>query len=153
MLQLRLILSVLMLLSIPATAQELLAPNPLYLPKHVVEIQLNSLQQNDFPSPDFGIAQTWAFAHPDNKRVTGPLARFAAMIKGPGYYLMIGHREHTIKPVVQTADHALFAVSIIAATGQSASFKWGVSKVLSGVHSGSWMTTTVSPPLSAKDAI
>ncbi len=153
MFQLGLTLPVLLLLAMPAAAQELLAPNPSFAPRRVVEIQIQSLQQNDVPSPDFGIAQTWAFAHPDNKRFTGPLARFAAMIKGPSYRMMLGHREHTIRLVVQTDDYTLFAVSIITAAEQRASFRWEVSKVRSGVLSGSWMTTAVSPPLRAKDAI
>ena len=80
---LRFTLPVLFLLAMPATAQELLTPDPIRQPESVVEIQLQSLQKNDVPVPDTGIAQTWAFAHPDNKRVTGPLERFAWMIKSP----------------------------------------------------------------------
>ena len=144
---LRFTLPVLFLLAMPATAQELLTPDPNLPPKSVVEIQLQSLQNNDVPIPDTGIAQTWAFAHPDNKRVTGPLERFTRMIKGPDYRNMLDHQEHIIKPVVQTDDYALFAVTIITADDQKMSFKWEVKKVKTGEFSGSWMTIAVSPPL------
>ena len=144
---LRFTLPVLFLLAMPATAQELLTPDPNLPPKSVVEIQLQSLQNNDVPIPDTGIAQTWAFAHPDNKRVTGPLERFARMIKSPDYRNMLDHQEHIIKPVVQTDDYALFAVTIITADDQKMSFKWEVKKVKTGEFSGSWMTIAVSPPL------
>ena len=144
---LRFTLPVLFLLAVPATAQELLTPDPIRQPESVVEIQLQSLQKNDVPVPDTGIAQTWAFAHPDNKRVTGPLERFAWMIKGPDYRNMLDHQEHIIKPVVQTDDYALFAVTIITADDQKMSFKWEVKKVKTGEFSGSWMTIVVSPPL------
>ena len=149
---LRFTLPVLFLLAVPATAQELLTPDPIRQPESVVEIQLQSLQKNDVPVPDTGIAQTWAFAHTDNKRVTGPLERFAWMIKSPDYRNMLDHQEHIIKPVVQTDDYALFAVTIITADDQKMSFKWEVKKVKTGEFSGSWMTTSVSSPLRAGDS-
>ena len=153
MLKLPLTLLVLFLLVLPATAQELLKPDPSIRPERVIEIQLQALQQNDKPLPDFGIAQTWTFAHPSNKRMTGPLERFAAMIKGPNYQMMINHREHTIKSVVLTENYALFDVSITTESKLRASFKWEVSKVKFGTYQGSWMTTAVSPPMQAKGAI
>ena len=145
-------LPVLFLLAVPATAQELLTPDPIRQPESVVEIQLQSLQKNDVPVPDTGIAQTWAFAHPDNKRVTGPLERFTRMIKGPDYRNMIDHQEHIVETVVQTDDYALFAVTIITADDQRMSFKWEVMKVQVGEFAGSWMTISVSPPLRARDS-
>jgi len=140
------------LFAAPTLSQELVAPNPAIEPKQVVEIQLQSLQRNDDPTPDFGIAQTWAFAHPFNKRVTGPLERFAMMIKSAHYRNMINHKSHKIEPVVATDDRALFAVSIRTIDDQVMSFQWEVHKVSNGVHTGAWMTTTVSPPLRDGDA-
>lgn len=136
----------------PAVA-ELLQPDPDLSPQHVVEIQLRSLQQNDSPTPDAGIQQTWAFAHPDNKRLTGPLERFAVMIKGPNYKLLLKLREYRIEKVVRTENRALFNVSIVTAAGQRAAFQWEVAKVEAGVHAGAWMTIGVSPPLRSGDAI
>ena len=52
---------------------ELLKPNESILPSEVVKIQLTGLQKNDLNFKDSGIEQTWNFAHPNNKRVTGPL--------------------------------------------------------------------------------
>ena len=144
---------VLLLVAIPTIARDLLEPDPSLPPERVVKIQLQSLQRNDVPTPDAGIAQTWAFAHPDNKRVTGPLERFTQMIKGPSYRMLLGHREHTIEPVVRTGDSASFAVKIVTAAGRRVSYQWKLSKVRSGAFAGSWMTVNVSPPLRAGDAI
>ena len=58
----------------PSFATELV-PDPALSPAEVIAIQLSALQANDTPGPDAGIAQTFAFAHPDNRRVTGPLPR------------------------------------------------------------------------------
>jgi len=142
----------LLALARPAVA-ELLRPSPDLSPQRVVEIQLRSLQRNDSPTPDSGIEQTWAFAHPDNKRLTGPLERFALMIKGPHYKLLLKLRAYRIEKIVRTESRAIFNVSIVTAMGQRASFQWEVAKVETGVHAGAWMTVGVSPPLRSGDAI
>ena len=46
-------------------------PNDKFSPQEVVEIQLTSLQNNSINN--LGIYQCWLFAHPDNKKYTGPL--------------------------------------------------------------------------------
>ena len=122
-------------------------------PERVVEIQLRALQQNDAPSSEFGIAQTWAFAHPNNKRMTGPLERFKAMIKGPRYRMMLNHREHKIKPVVVTEGYALFDVFIVTESELEASFQMGGVQSNFGNYQGCWMTIAVSPPIQAKFCI
>ena len=75
---------------------ELLKPNSTISPKEVIKIQLSGLQQNDLEYKDSGIEQTWKFAHPNNKRVTGPLSNFKMMIKSDSYGMMINHLSHTI---------------------------------------------------------
>ena len=137
---------------VPATA-ELLQPEPGLPPERVVEIQLRSLQRNDVPTPDTGIKQTWLFAHPDNKRLTGPLARFTEMIKGPHYRMLLGHRSFSLTPIVRTETVAIFSVSVLTASGETVVFDWQVTKVESGQFAGAWMTLGVSPPLRTKDAI
>lgn len=138
---------------ISPSAADLMQPSPDLSPQRVVEIQLQSLQRNDSPKPDAGIERTWVFAHPENKRLTGPLDRFATMIKGPHYKLLLKLREYRIDKIVRTERRALFNVSIVTAKGQRASFQWEVAKVEAGVHAGAWMTIGVSPPLRSGDAI
>ena len=50
-------------------------PNISLKPIDVISIQLNSLQRNNIPFKDAGIEQVWEFAHPNNKRVTGPFRK------------------------------------------------------------------------------
>jgi hypothetical protein len=77
------------------------------------------LQANDAPVSDAAIAQTWAFAHPDNKRMTGPLPRFTQMIKGPQYRILLNHRSHEVKEVARTDLQAVFAVPLPRTTRKS----------------------------------
>lgn len=138
--------------ALPA-AGETREPHPGLAPQAVVEIQLRALQRNDDPVPDAGIARTWAFAHPDNKRMTGPLHRFTAMLKGPQYGMLLNHRAYRVEPVYRTAGLAVFRVRVVSADGTPVSLEWRVALVREGPYAGAWMTVGVSPPLRARDAI
>ena len=122
-------------------------------PRDVIEIQLRALQRNDTPTTDAGIAQTWAFSHPDNRQITGPLERFAAMLKGPNYRMLLDHRSHQIERVVRTPVMAIFRVRLVAANRTQVSVKWQVTKVERGVFAGAWMIIGVSPPLRPRDVV
>jgi hypothetical protein len=142
----------LLLVAAPARAADLLGPDPALSPAEVVEIQLGALQTND-AATDAGIAQTFAFAHPDNKRVTGPLPRFAQMIKGPQYRMLLNHRAHQIKEVSRTDKEVVFAVTVTSGTGEVVGYHWSVAKVERGETAGAWMTVSVSPPVAVGQAI
>ena len=139
-------------LAAPAWAADLRAPDPALSPAEVVAIQLNALQGNEADT-DAGITQTWAFAHPDNKRMTGPLPRFAQMIKGPQYRMLLNHRSHHVEEVSRTNDEAVFGVAVTTPTGDVVGYRWTVAKVMGGEHAGAWMTISVSPPVPAGQAI
>ncbi len=145
------ILIVLVLLNGKVLASDLLEPHPDLSPSDVVAIQLTALKNNDQPTDDFGIVQTWAFAHPDNKAVTGPLERFAAMIRSPGYGILINHLEHKIQPVVMSDDYAMLTVTILTTAGQHVAYRWELRKVEDGNLKGAWMTTSVSAPMQVQD--
>jgi Domain of unknown function (DUF4864) len=136
----------------PARAADLPAPDAALSPAEVVAIQLSALQANE-AATDAGIAQTWAFAHPDNKRMTGPLPRFAQMIKGPLYRMLLNHRAHTITEVARADDQVVFAVTVTSGAGEVVSYRWTVAKVAAGEHAGAWMTIAVSPPAPVGQAI
>ena len=65
-----------LLISISISKAELIKPKSSIVPSDVVKIQLTALQKNDLDYKDSGIEQTWNFAHPNNKKVTGPLNNF-----------------------------------------------------------------------------
>ena len=135
-----------LLISAPLASQERGQPDPSISPGDVVRIQLRALQSNDRPSPDAGIRTVWTFAHPANKRQTGPLSRFAAMIKGPGCRSLINHRHHQIKMLAKTDNRADFAVQVTAADGKVYFYIWQVAPVNQAGAMGVWMTIGVSPP-------
>ena len=127
---------------------ELLNPNSSISPKEVIKIQLSGLQQNDLDYKDSGIEQTWQFAHPNNKRVTGPLNNFKMMIKSDSYSMMINHLSHTITELGSSDKWAQFEVIILDKDKIYHKFNWQVEKYTSeGTLKDCWLTTMVSSPI------
>ena len=139
---------ILLLITISFSNAELLNPSSAITPKEVVKIQLSGLQQNDLEFKDSGIEQTWNFAHPNNKKVTGPLNNFKRMIKGASYQMMIDHLSHTITEVGITNKSAQFEVIILDKNKIYHKFNWQVEKFTSeGSLKDCWLTTMVSSPI------
>ena len=127
---------------------EILKPNSDIKPSEVVKIQLSGLQKNDLKFKDSGIEQTWNFAHPNNKKVTGPLSNFKRMIKGDSYQMMLDHLSHTIKELESNDKWAQFEVIILDKNKIYHKFNWQVEKyTLDDVLKDCWLTTKVSNPI------
>ena len=139
---------ILILFFISVSNAELLNPNSAISPKEVVKIQLSGLQQNDVDYKDSGIEQTWNFAHPNNKKVTGPLDNFKRMIKGDAYQMMINHLSHTITQLGSSEKWAQFEVIILDKDKIYHKFNWQVEKYTKdGELKDCWLTTMVSNPI------
>ena len=138
---------ILLLISISTSKADLLKPNNKIEPSEVVKIQLIGLQKNDLEFKDSGIEQTWNFAHPNNKKVTGPLPNFKRMIKGDAYQMMINHLSHTITQLGIDDNWAQFEVVILDKNKIYHKFNWQVEKyTLEGALKDCWLTTMVSNP-------
>ena len=130
------------LISISISKAELLKPNSQIKPAEVVKIQLSGLQKNDSSFKDSGIEQTWNFAHPNNKKVTGPLPNFKRMIKGDAYQMMLDHLSHTITELGSSDKWAQFEVVILDKNKIYHKFNWQVEKyTLDGLLKDCWLTT------------
>ena len=87
---------------------ELLKPSANLLAEEVISIQLTALQNNNYPYINFGIEQTWEFAHPSNKKYTGPLTNFINMMYSDSYSIMINHKNHNINLIEKDVNLSFF---------------------------------------------
>ena len=127
---------------------DLINPSTLIKPKEVIRIQLTGLMNNDNFFKDSGIEQTWNFAHPENKKNTGPLPNFKMMIKGKSYQMLLNHLSHTITELGSSDKWAQFEVIILDKNKIYHKFNWQVEKyTLDGALKDCWLTTTVSNPI------
>ena len=127
---------------------DLIKPRSDIKPAEVIKIQLNGLQKNDDNYKDSGIEQTWNFAHPNNKKNTGPLLNFKMMIKGRSYQMLLNHVSHTITEIGSSDKWAQFEVIILDKEKIYHKFNWQVEKYTEeGPLKDCWLTTMVSSPI------
>ena len=139
---------ILFFISISISKAEIIKPSSLIKPADVVKIQLSALQKNDLNFKDSGIEQTWNFAHPDNKKITGPLTNFKMMIKGNSYNMLLNHLSHKITELGSSDKWAQFEVIILDKDKTYHKFNWQVEKyTFEGPLKNCWLTTVVSSPI------
>ena len=139
---------VILSLLLSSSNAEILKPNSDIKPSEVVKTQLSGLQKNDLNYKDSGIEQTWEFAHPNNRSITGPLDRFKIMLKSKSYKILLDHLDHEVIEEKLTNSVALFEVRVLGVDKAYYSFKWQVEKFIKeGPLKDCWLTTMVSTPM------
>ena len=133
---------------------DLTKPNISLKPFDVLMIQLNSLQNNNVPYKDAGIEQTWKFAHPNNKAMTGPLEKFKQMIYSRSYKILLEHENNEITILKETNNRSVYKVYILSKEKKKYYYIWQIEKVRQeGGLKNCWMTTDVSTPEYLGDVI
>ena len=130
---------------------ELIKPNKKLDPYDVVKIQLVALKNND--EKDQGIKQTWLFAHPDNKKITGPYERFRIMIYGQQYKYLINHSSHKIKLITNSPNVYVYRIEILTDDKKLFFYEWHVKKGSDDNCKNCWYTSAVSLPVDQGNTI
>ena len=145
-----LILLILILLNTSVYA-ELTKPNKRLEPYDVVKIQLAALKNNN--KDDNGIKQTWLFAHPDNKKITGPYERFRIMIYGQQYKFLLNHSSHKINLITNSPNRFIYRIEILSDKKQLFFYEWHVQKGSEEKCKNCWFTSAVSIPVDQGNTI
>ena len=130
---------------------ELIKPNKKLDPFEVVKIQLEALKKND--KKDNGIMQTWLFAHPDNKKFTGPYERFRIMIYGKQYKYLLNHDSHKINLMSNSPNTYIYRVEILTEDKKLYFYEWHVQKGSDENCKNCWFTSAVSQPVDQGNTI
>ena len=130
---------------------EIINPNEKLSPYDVVKIQLEALKNNE--KNDEGIKQTWLFAHPENKKSTGPYERFRIMIYGAQYKSLLNHSSHKINLIMNTPNKHIFKIEILAKDKQLLFYEWHVQKATEENCNNCWFTSAVSMPVDQGNTI
>ncbi len=118
-------------------------PDPALSPSEVVGIVLRALQHNDDPHPNAGIETTFAFTSPANREETGPLERFALLVKNPAYRTMLDFRSVHRDAINVVGMRARQRVVIIGRSGERATYMFLLSKQRDEPYLNCWMTDGV----------
>ena len=92
----------------------------------VVKIQLEALKKNN--KLNDGIKQTWLFAHPDNKKFTGPYKRFEGMLLGQQYKILLNHSSHKINLISNSPNTFIYSVEVLDDNKKLFFYEWHVQK-------------------------
>ncbi len=130
---------------------ELIEPNKNLKPYDVLKIQLEALKNNS--KNDEGIKQTWLFAHPDNKKITGPYERFRIMIYGQQYKHLINHDSHKINLLSNSPNTFIYRIEILTEEKKLFFYEWHVQKGTDNNCVSCWFTTAVSQPMDQGNTI
>ncbi len=130
---------------------ELVVPSKKIKPYEVIKIQLEALKNND--EKDQGIKQTWLFAHPDNKKVTGPYDRFRIMIYGQQYKYLINHSSHKIRLITNNLKTYVYRIEILTNDKKLFFYEWHVKKGSDSNCNNCWFTSAVSIPVDQGNTI
>ena len=146
--------TIFILLNISVVSAELIKPSIEIEPAKVVNIQLSGLMKNDNPFKNHGIKQTWEFAHPANKKYTGPLPKFINLLQSESYKMLLNHLDNEITEVFKSINRYGFEVTILALDKKYYKFQWVVEKYYEdGPLKDCWLTTSVSNPISLGSSI
>ena len=118
-----------------------LSPDPSLGAADAVRIQMTALQRNTWN--DGGIRTTYRFTSPANKRVTGPYARFAQMIKSPPYRAMLNARHITYGEIRVFESEAVQEVSVTGPDGENITYVFILRRQSDSPFQGCWMTEAV----------
>ncbi len=126
--------------------------HPDLTPQEVVRIQVEALADND--ADNNGIARTFEFASPDNKRATGPLPRFIMLLNNPMYQGMLNHKRAIYGTMEIQGDTAQQTVTIVDQADNETTYLFTLSKQTAADYAGAWMTDSVLiiSPDSSQDA-
>ena len=119
----------------------------------VVKIQLTALKNNNKPKKNSGIKQTWIFAHPENKKYTGPYERFEKMLLGVQYSILLNHDSHKIKLVSNAPNKYIYNIELISKDKKMYFYEWHLEKTTIDECNSCWFTTIVSPPTNKGNTI
>ena len=130
---------------------QIIEPSKKLTPYDVVKTQLEALKKND--SSDNGIKQTWLFAHPNNKKFTGPYERFRIMLYGEQYKFLINHVSHQIELIMNTPEKFIYKVKVLANNKKLFFYEWHLEKGNDKKCIDCWFTTAVSIPIDQGNTI
>ena len=122
-------------------------PNDIFSPIEVIELQMTSLQTNSSMTNNAGIYQCWLFAHPENKKYTGPFSNFKKMIAYTSYKVLLNSIKFKIKLISKTDRIVKYSVIIDAFDNKRYKLEWILEKAkLNKDCKKCWMTTAVTQP-------
>ncbi|MEM7316534.1 MAG: hypothetical protein AAF497_25645 [Planctomycetota bacterium] len=119
---------------------DLTFPSPTIKPEDVVRIQVEAMRAE---SQGLGALQCYCFAAPSNRVVTGPVDRFAQLIRNPPYDSIGESETYSIGGAEIDGDISRTTVVVVGKDQQVRVFSWVLRKQVAVPYESCWMTVGV----------
>ena len=119
-------------------------PNTELTAYQILALQLKSLKNNKRLKQDRGIQQVFIFAHPENKKVTGPIDKFTQMLKSDTYSMFLDHDEAKVAVMHQDQFHEVYLIRVFKGK-ESRDFLWTLITYIDNNKIPYWYTVNVIP--------
>ncbi len=131
----------------PATYEDVTQPNSTLAPEDVVRLQIDALGR--FRDEPAAIFQCYCLASPENRQVTGPIRRFAAMVMHPDYRPLVMHEDVLIGTPIVDGDRAAVLATVVGVDRELSIYCFYLSRQSNEPDRGCWMTDSVLrvPPM------
>ena len=113
-------------------------------PEAVVKTVVDALRNNNSPMPNAGVFTAYRFASPENHALTGPYGRFLRLVKSPDFEPMLRAHSGELGAIEVTGDRAEQSLRIRLDGGQSAVYRFNLSRQKAGAFRGNWMVDGVA---------
>ena len=107
----------------------------------------------DSDDKDNGIKQTWLFAHPENKKMTGPYPRFRVMLYDVHYRILLNHYSHKIDLIMNTDNKFVYGVKVLSEEKKQFYYLWHMERGNDKNCKSCWFTSGVSMPTDQGNSI
>lgn len=128
--------------AVACTQRGVVGPSPALSPTEVVAAQLSALKHAS--ADNAGIARAFRFASPGNRRMTGPLPRFAHMIR-VHFPEMLTFERMAFGPLRVAGGRATQVVVLVQPDGSLHAYRYLLSRVTTDDCEGCWMIDGVVP--------
>ena len=106
--------------------------------------QLNQRYQRFFEHRLSTFIQTYEFAHPENKKLTGPLQNFTRMIQSDNYSILLNHEKTKVGVIHQDQFHEVYLIQVTKGK-KSENFLWTLITYIDENKNAFWYTVNVIP--------
>ena len=104
--------------------------------------------QNFSNSPQISLDIIWNYAHPDNKKITGPKENFRNMLLSEPYNSILDLKEYSFTKTVETKDTEHYEIKILANNNSYFEVTWvfQLDKCPENPTNDCWLTIAVTAP-------
>jgi len=119
-----------------------------FIESDIILTEILESYQNFSNSPENSLDTIWEYAHPDNKKITGPKENFRNMLLSEPYNSILNLKEYSFTKTVATETNEHYEIKILADNNSYFEVTWvfELDKCPDSPLNDCWLTIAVTAP-------